>query len=346
MTFQRPAPLSFLLAALAFGVVALVGCDSAGTEEDETSAGGTVNVQLTDAPLDGVVEAHVTIEEVVLVGEEGRFTLSDETQEFDLLELQNGVTADLADAEVPEGEYEQLRLILGEEATLVFDDGSETNLKVPSGPQTGIKINLPDFEIDEDADAADIVIDFDAAKSFVKAGKSGKWIFKPTLKAKTIALNGENLDEDAEITGRITGTDTSGVTVEGFRFPLTDDTDVEGAESAAALEADQFVELEASRTDTALVAQQIEVREASDVATLEAPLESVDAGALTLLGTVFSVDDATELDGLTALADLETGERVAVEFAYDAEAGTYQALKVEAESSDDEEGDGAEDEEA
>lgn len=338
MNFQRPALLSFLLAALTFGLVALAGCDSAGTEDGNT-ASGTVNVQLTDAPLDGVAEAHVTIEEVVLVGEEGRFTLSDETQEFDLLELQNGVTADLAEAEVPEGEYEQLRLILGEEATLAFDDGSETNLKVPSGPQTGIKINLPDFEIDEDADAADITIDFDAAKSFVKAGASGKYIFKPTLKAKTIALNGDNLDEDAEITGRLTAIDTSGVTVEGFHFPLTDDTEVEGAESAAALDTSQFVELEASRRgDTTLVAQEIEVREAEEVATLEAPLESVEAGALTLLGTAFTVDDATELDGLTALADLETDERVKVDFAYDAEAGTYQALKIEAESSEDDGG--------
>ena len=204
MHFQRTTLLSFLLAALAVGAVALVGCDSAGLENDE-NAGGTVNVRLTDAPLDDVVEAHVTIERVELIGEDGAITLTDTAQEFDLLTLQNGITADLAARDdIPAGEYEQLRLIVGEEAYLIFEDKSRTDLKIPSGQQTGIKINLPDFEINGDADEVDIVVDFDAAKSFVKAGASGKYLFKPVLHAESLERNGEAMGTDAEIEGRLT----------------------------------------------------------------------------------------------------------------------------------------------
>jgi hypothetical protein len=57
--------------------------------------------------------------------------------------------------------------------------GVETELTTPSGQQSGLKMNVnitvPAGQV------ADFAIDFDACKSFVKSGSSGKYILKPML---------------------------------------------------------------------------------------------------------------------------------------------------------------------
>lgn len=306
-----------------------IGCDTAGLQ----NGSGTIRVLMTDAPIDNVAEAHVTIRRVELVGEAGIVVLSDEDQEFDLLELQNGLTTDLAFEEVPSGEYHQLRIIVAEEATLVFKDGSTTMLKIPSGAQTGIKINLPEFEIDGDADAAEILVDFDASKSFVKAGASGKWIFKPVIHAERIAVNGEELDDGIEVTGSLTALSDTSAAVEGIEFALAAETDIE-VEEEDTLAVGQFVELEA---DTTRLALEIETEDPEDNAEIKAPIDRINAASLVVLGVTFEVTANTEFEeGLSDLTDLAAGAFVEIEFAYDAEAGTYTALKIESEEDEDE----------
>lgn len=161
-------------------------CDSAGTD-----ASGRVRVLMTDAPADEFAHAYVTVVRVELVGEGGTRVLSDSARTLDLLTLRNGVTTTLAAEDVPEGDYSQLRFILADTARIVFlDGGTSTRLKVPSGTQTGIKLNLPDFEIDDDADEVEVLVDFDVNDSFVKAGVSGQYLFKPVLKTKRFEING------------------------------------------------------------------------------------------------------------------------------------------------------------
>jgi hypothetical protein len=53
-------------------------------------------------------------------------------------------------------------------------------LKVPSGDQTGIKI-IHGFTIETDG-FTDLILDFDAGRSVVQAGNSGKWLLKPVIK--------------------------------------------------------------------------------------------------------------------------------------------------------------------
>jgi len=178
-----------------FFLVALWGCDAF-----QSDGGGRLRVELTDAPLDDVMEARVTIERLELLADDGDvITLSDDDMEFNLLELRNGLTAELADVEVPEGDYSQLRILVDEEATLVFNNGSEEILKVPSGSQTGIKVLFPSFTFTDENDVV-LTVDFDAARSFVQSGGNGKYIFKPVLKAEKIVVDGdeEELDEDEE----------------------------------------------------------------------------------------------------------------------------------------------------
>lgn len=178
---------------------------------------GQMRVLMTDAPADinegqmlvtdasaedetaEITEAHVTILRLELIGnDEGVIVLSDQAQEFDLLELQNSVTAELADTAIPEGSYAQLRVVVDEEARLVFEDESETKLKVPSGTQTGIKILFPEVMIADDDDSVEILLDFDVFESFVPGGASGMYIFKPVIKPVTLTVNGieEGLSDD------------------------------------------------------------------------------------------------------------------------------------------------------
>ena len=59
-------------------------------------------------------------------------------------------------------------------------------LTIPSGYQTGVKL-VHKFEIVPDR-TVDLILDFDACASVVKAGKNGKYLLKPTIKI-TDAVN-------------------------------------------------------------------------------------------------------------------------------------------------------------
>lgn len=187
---HAPFAAAFLAAVLFLG---MAGCDFLGA-----SSTGTLRLHLTDAPFpyDLATAANVTIDRVEIVpdtdgddaeDEEGSPTvLSEEEQEFNLLELQDGVTALLAETELEAGSYTQLRLIVSE-ASVVFEDKIRFELKVPSGAQTGIKILLPDFEVEEDG-VTELTLDFDVDESFVVQGNPSTetgikgFLFKPVVK--------------------------------------------------------------------------------------------------------------------------------------------------------------------
>ena len=101
-----------------------------------------------------------------------------------LLELQNSATMLLAEADIEPGSYSQLRLIV-ESASVELIGGytfvggeSVMDLKVPSGAQTGIKLNLRAGDDGEEGDGPleivpgemVLVIDFDVSRSFVIQG--------------------------------------------------------------------------------------------------------------------------------------------------------------------------------
>lgn len=190
LPFILPVSLCLLLT-----LTALTGCDSNDVEADTESR---VRILLTDAPAD-FVEANVLIERVELLGNDDRVVLlADEPQPFDLLTLQDGVTALLADVDIPNGTYHQVRVIVDEEASVLYDDGTVENLKVPSGSQSGIKMNLPSLDINDDVLV--VTIDFDVTESFVKRGNSGKgYIFKPVIKPLAIDINGEEVVIEGEM---------------------------------------------------------------------------------------------------------------------------------------------------
>ncbi|HJQ98361.1 MAG TPA: DUF4382 domain-containing protein [Candidatus Polarisedimenticolaceae bacterium] len=169
--------------SLTLGVIVLtLGGVACNDSNDVTGGTSQMRVLLTDAPSDLIASAKVTISRVYLVGNDGGsvdvMPRSEMPLTFELLDLRNGVEALLADHAVPAGRYGQLRLVVEHAEVrlvdgLLFSDGSSTDtLTVPSGMQSGIKVQLS-TPLDADADQVTIVVvDFDVDRNFVLQGNA------------------------------------------------------------------------------------------------------------------------------------------------------------------------------
>ena len=179
------------------GILFFPGCQDVNSDQDQQ---GHLVIKLTDAPfpIDMIDAATVTITKVEIrkksEGDELGYpyiTLLDELDEpleFNLLELRNGITADLVDMEIEAGNYDLIRLYV-DEASLAVKEGDTYLLKVPSGAQTGIKVFIePDLHVAGGL-TTDVLLDFSIEKSFILKGntKSPAGIkgfnFKPVIRA-------------------------------------------------------------------------------------------------------------------------------------------------------------------
>lgn len=192
----------FLKATVIVLSLLATACGSGTSSSGSTSgSSGSVSLKITDAPIDGA--SKVVIE---FLGVEFRSS-SDNTKvnfdfppmSLDLLTLQGLTTSTLLDgATLPVGEYDEIRLKInadddGElDSYIKLSDGSEHELKIPSGTSSGLKIK-GNLTITENS-SGNFTIDFDLRRSIVMAGNSGKYLLKPVLR----------LTEDKE-TGNITG---------------------------------------------------------------------------------------------------------------------------------------------
>lgn len=96
---------------------------------------------------------------------------------YNLLTLVNGADVLLVNEDIPEGRIEQVRLILGTGNTIVVD-GRSHPLTIPSGQESGLKIN-----VHQDVDANTpftLMLDFDAAHSIVVTG-NGDYHLQPVI---------------------------------------------------------------------------------------------------------------------------------------------------------------------
>ena len=189
-----------LLATLVLVLAACSGGDNTNISNGTT---GTLHMALTDTPACGYDAVNVTIQKI-RVNKSASASDSDSgwseimlnpAKRIDLLSLQNGVLADLGQTPLPAGKYTQLRLVLaGNDSSLPLANsviptgGTETPLKTPSGLQTGLKMNV-DFDVLANQ-MIDLVLDFNACKSVVKAGNSGKYLLKPVISVTPKLISG------------------------------------------------------------------------------------------------------------------------------------------------------------
>jgi len=171
--------------------VLLSACSSSGTD----SGSGTLNLNITDAPIDSAAKVVVSFNGVSIKPQNGP------AYDIDFVDNNNDPvvkTIDLLSQQGPNsepllvnhtlaaGHYEWLRLkVISNQAStdsyIELDNGSQHPLYVPSGDQTGLKLNRG-FDI-SDGGAASFTIDFDLRKSVLMPNlHSIAYKLKPSLR--------------------------------------------------------------------------------------------------------------------------------------------------------------------
>lgn len=209
--------LSLLLSIAGLMIFLFSACEK---DNNVTDGKGTLKLSITDSPIDtdGITGVYITFTDVMYHTPDDDEWYSFEDfegpQTYNLLDLTRGETDLLGFFELEAGTYTQLRFMLeapqmddGNHSNpgcwLEFEDGTEEPLFVPSGAQSGYKA-VGQFTVPANGTIS-VTADFDVRKSVVKAGNSGKYILKPTIRlivddqAGAIAGDVFNIQDDHQI---------------------------------------------------------------------------------------------------------------------------------------------------
>lgn len=218
---NRITPLSITALTICASAT-LVACGGDSGTGTSPSAAGSVSVALTDGafPFDSVARADLFVVRIdgkiadtdSASAEAGKdddshsntdpsrdwVTLAAPNQLFNLLDLQNGKSVNLAQTMLPSGTYRGFRLILDTDKSSItlrngtVLSGKNGGIKFPSAGRSGIKIELASpFTVV--AGKSQMVVDFDLGRSFVLRGNSierNGLIFKPVVRASAIEQTG------------------------------------------------------------------------------------------------------------------------------------------------------------
>jgi hypothetical protein len=193
---------------LAFAVL-LAGCGDSGT-----TGTGALTLRITDASVDTAEHVYIQFRGLEIQSASGmRTTLyycQDPTvpaktvvstapcstpaapKQIDLLALTGGLADVLLNGYMlPAGQYSWIRLMVDTAGVLdsyiVLAGGAEHELTIPSGSQTGLKLNRG--IVIPAGGSADFTIDFDLRKSVHVSG-TGEYLLRPTLRLVDNALVG------------------------------------------------------------------------------------------------------------------------------------------------------------
>lgn len=160
---------------------ALTACKSDDPEK------GKLALAVTDAPVDGAEAVVVQFTGVEIQGPDGRKNFDfDTAKTINLLELTGDESLELLpETELLAGEYQWMRLKVNAERgvtdSYIDIDGARYSLFVPSGSQSGLKLNRP-FVIAAGG-LTDFTIDFDLRKSVHKPQNNDEdYYLRPTLR--------------------------------------------------------------------------------------------------------------------------------------------------------------------
>lgn len=176
----------FYSALLLTAIIVAASC----TKNETPKGSARMQVSLTDAP--GNYEAlYIDVQDVKInttSDSASGWTSLDGVKRgtYNLLDLVNGKDTLLADAVIPAGRMQQIRLILGNE-NYVKINGERLKLETPSAQQSGLKLNIHQ-EVSEGI-TYKLLLDFDVAKSVHQTG-NGKYILKPVIRTILQAVGG------------------------------------------------------------------------------------------------------------------------------------------------------------
>jgi hypothetical protein len=187
------------LALAMAGVLALAACNSSETGPAGPGNGGKTSVFLTDAPFpfDRISRVDIHISEIGLSpqadtsqGTPSWITVASPDRVFNLLDLQNGTTALLGEADVPPGQYRAVRVIFDPARSSMTDtDGGHPAIDWQAKGDAPTLFGLVEEAMAIDENGEDVVIDFDVGRSFLPDDGNG-FIFIPFLRAITRSGSG------------------------------------------------------------------------------------------------------------------------------------------------------------
>lgn len=199
----------FGLVAIALSALVSPGCGGAGAGGD-----GQLQVFLADAPDPSITRIEVDIARVdAHIG--NRWVLvSDTPQTFSLFDLAQQ-EALLASTPLPAGQYTQLRLVVT--ACRVTDADGTHSASVPSGAQTGLKINIG-FPVNPGEITA-LLLDVNVDKSLRKLG-NGNYLFTPVIPAVLKVLSGTITGVATDGSAPLANAQVTAVYTEGTSYPI------------------------------------------------------------------------------------------------------------------------------
>tara|TARA_R110001583_G_scaffold7533_4_gene37203 strand:+ start:3325 stop:4194 length:870 start_codon:yes stop_codon:yes gene_type:complete len=166
----------------------VASCSNDTTEPTEPT--GTLSVKLTDAPMhyDQFMSASVTIDKIEIgngANVNSMITIMNAPMKFNLLELVNGITTTMANAEMPVGNYDLMRLYISSTEMVMKNGDSFTynmNRDGYSGNgmmQNGMMLNSNNRSVDitlnnaliiSEGGMSEFLLDMDVDQSFMLEG--------------------------------------------------------------------------------------------------------------------------------------------------------------------------------
>jgi len=178
----------FLAGALAQALACGAAKEPAGQLPSPPVGMGQLAVSLVDTPAPAAEQIWVNVTGVTAHSDtSGWVTVSSVPRRLDLLKLQSEA-ASLGFADLPPGRITQVRLLLSPDGNSIVAGGSEHPLQVPSGCESGIKIQGP-WEIAA-CNRTALTIDFDGKKSiwYHPTGQGDQWILRPVIHVRKAEL--------------------------------------------------------------------------------------------------------------------------------------------------------------
>ncbi len=180
---------SFFACLLGFGII---GCGGSGSSQDT----GTLEVGITDAPVDNAQAVVIHFTEATLHGPDGNTTVEvldpatgEVGRSIDLMQLQGGMWTGLFDDIVVAGHYSWIRLTLDLSQSYIQIDDQQHSLRCTSCQNNGYRLNRS-FNIDPDGTLA-LMIDFDLRKSITLSTSGTEYHLRPTLRVIEADVSGD-----------------------------------------------------------------------------------------------------------------------------------------------------------
>jgi len=158
-----------------------------GCSESNNNDSGQAQIQflLTDAPGE-YQQVNIDIVAVKVILNDSLMDLETNQGIYNILDFVNGKDTVLVEDEIPSGYISQIRLVLGENNTVMVDSVLH-GVKTPSAQQSGLKLNVHEEFLP--GESYSYIIDFEANRSVVKKG-NGSFSLKPVIRVFTENING------------------------------------------------------------------------------------------------------------------------------------------------------------